>query len=275
MKIAVIAVGYQCERLAEVLAPWITLKQGLRDDFNNILLNRPRNIEIKICCVSALFKERQEHGESYLNDKNSSFLNKYKESGSIDQFIEEKLPILDYQSRNIALNYFKSINYDYDYIWQLDLYDEYYSKEEIFRTIEWIRDNEGFLYDFFRINFKNYFGKEQDKTYVLDFKPVRIINNRRNGGVKHFYFDNDVEFNNGVRTPNCSGTTFSTRICNPTHLSWIGNKKFLIDKINYQHKAIGTCSYRYNLEQDKLEFDIENYYYKYGKEIPVIYKDER
>lgn len=255
MNIAIVGVGYQCPHLGEVLEPWAAARK--HSEFN-----------FKICCVSALFKERQETGERYSNDLDEAFLCNLKEKGYIDEFIKTQEPILDYQSRVLAWDYLK--NFNPDYIWQLDLFDEYYSYDEIVNTCKWISDND--LYDFYRVNFKNYFGRPEDKTYVLDFKPVRIINNKNNEGIDNFYFDNDVRFNNGVRTPHCAGITLPRKICNPKHLSWVGTREQLIAKEKYQRLAIKTCSYKWDHELNKIVFD-EKYYAERGLSIPIVFCD--
>lgn len=256
MNIAVVAVGYQCKDLVNVLLPWFYLKNSSKFNF-------------KICAVSALFKERWDRGETYqeVPENTESLLDAVNEN-LLDRYIQIDQPILDYQSRVAAWDYLKQFNIDY--IWQLDLYDEYYTSEEILQSLEWIKENN--LYDFYRVNFKNYFGRLEDKTYVLDFKPVRVINNKVHGGVKNFYWDNDIEFNDGVKTPNCAGAIIPQKVCNPKHLSWVGDKEFLTKKIQYQHNAIKTCSYKWNEEKDCLEFN-DSYYNKFQIQRPIIYKD--
>jgi hypothetical protein len=255
MKIAVVAVGYKCPNLEEVLTPW---------------LKASKKYDLKICSVSALFKERQEMGEKYDNKEMDDILMGYV-GGGIEGHLATEKPILDFESRNMALSYFKIRKYDFDYLWQLDLFDEYYTEREITETLEWVKENN--LYDFYRVNFKNYFGKIEDKTYVLDFKPVRIINNRHYNGIKRFFFDNDVEFQDGTTTPNCAGITIPRRVCNPKHLSWVGDKEFLTNKIKYQKKAIGCCSYTFDEDKRGLRFDLEGYYKKFGLLPPEVYND--
>lgn len=257
MNIGVVAVGYQCKDLASILLPWFYLKTSSKFNF-------------KICAVSALFKERWDQGEVYKEyPENTTSLLNAVDKKILDKYIQIDQPILDYQSRVAAWDYLKQ--FDLDYIWELDLYDEHYTTDEIENSLKWIEENS--LYDFYRINFKNYFGRPEDQTYVLDFKPVRIINNKVHGGIKNFYWDNDVEFNDGTKTPNCAGAIIPRRICNPKHLSWVGDKSFLIKKIQYQLKAINTCSYKWCLEKDKLILNDE-YYNKVRLPKPEIYEDK-
>lgn len=253
MKISVIAVGYQCqpEVLNQVLSPWIELKQSE---------------DVTICAVSALFKERWDRGETYMNGDMAQHL--INSDLIIDKYIEVKHPILDFESRNFAWNYLKNTNPDI--VWQLDLFDEYYNLDQIKNAIQFIKNNE--FVEYFRVNFKNYFGKEGSATYVDDFCPTRVINNRVNGGLKSFYWDNEVVFENGVRTPNCSNLSIPKNKLFPKHLSWVGDKVFLEQKIDYQHRALGHCSYKYNVEKDALEFNDE-FYKKNNLIKPVVYND--
>ncbi len=259
INIAVIMVGYKChENLTEIMAPW-----------NDAKLIKPiEGIKFHTVATTALFKEYADLGAEYDNKETEEALIDFNNAGVIDYISIIKSPILDYESRVAGWNLLK--NLDIDFIWQVDLLDEYYSYDQIKATCEWLKNND--LYDFYRINFKNYFGRLEDKTYVMDFKPVRILNNRRNGGVDNFYFDNDVTFKNGAQTPRCAGITIPNRVCNPRHLSWVGDEEFLSKKIQYQHKAIKCCSYKWDEAENRLSFD-EGYYKMIGQPKPMVYKD--
>jgi hypothetical protein len=269
MRIGLIFIAYQnSDYLNSVLAPWKIIKHGLFDD-NGLIVEPPnKNIDLKICAISALFKEYADLGHVYDNEQTEQILKLHEESGSIDKYIiiNDK-PILDYQSRVAAWDYLKQ--FDVDYVWQLDA-DEFYDRSQILKAINYIQRNPEV--DFFRINFKNYIGDIKDRTYVDDFKPVRIINNKNRGGINNFYFDNDIEFNDKTRTPHCAGLTIPKIIIFPEHHTWVGPKEKLIKKIEYQHRAIGTCSYKWSNELNKLTFD-ENYYIKYGISKPEVFKD--
>jgi len=254
IKIGLIVTAYQCKNL-DFLDNWIKAKKsGIAD--------------IRIAVTTALFKEYADLGAKYDNEQTELLLTSAKEDSNIDYLNVIKHPILDWQNREISLQSLKAENVDF--IWQLDS-DEYYSLEEIKNAIEWLKSND--LYDFYRVNFRNYIGKPEDRTYVLDFKPVRIINNRNHNGISKFYFDNDVEFNNKTRTPFCAGTAIPIRVCQPKHFSWVGSKEFLNRKIEYQKKAIGTCSYAWDVENDCLIFNKE-YYNQRGIDAPAVYSEK-
>jgi hypothetical protein len=255
-KIGIIAVGYQCKNLNQILEPWIKLKK---------LYNQ--NIYISV--TTALFKEYWDLGKKYDNQEMENACVNLLENKDIDYFNVIKEPILDFESRNYCWNDLKDKNLDL--VWQLDLYDEHYSYEEILKTINWIENNN--LYDAYRINFKNYFGNINDKKYILDFNPPRINWVKKYNNIKRWYWDNWVEYNNGQKSELLCDYTIPYTICNPKHLSWVGDKDFLLNKIKYQHKALGCCSYTWDDKEDTLKFDL-NYYLKYNIPIPKVYIDE-
>lgn len=254
-KIGIIAVGYQCKNLHKVIEPWIKLKNLYKE-----------NIYISI--TTALFKEYWELGKIYDNNEMENTCRNLLINNEINDFNIIKNPILDFESRNACWDNLKDKNLDL--VWQLDLFDEYYSLEEILNTINWIQTNN--LYDTYRVNFKNYFGEINSNNYILDFNPPRINWVKKFNGLNKWYWDNWIEYNNGQKSEFSSQCTIPTTICNPKHLSWVGPKDFLINKIKYQHKAIGCCSYKWDEKEDAIKFDLD-YYIKYNKEIPEIFND--
>jgi hypothetical protein len=271
MKVGVIAVGFQCEaHFTDALAPFIALKHGVRNEHTNLLVEPPSEHQILISVTTALFKEYADLGATYDNQKTEDLILDYAERKLIDDFtVIRNPPILDFQSRSASLRFLKER--DVDVIWQLDLLDEWYTAKDIQSTLDYIQEEH--LYDYYRINFKNYFGNLHERKYVQDFCPVRIIWNNKHGRIKDFYWDNDVEFNDGIKTPFCAGKTIPKGICNPRHYSWVGNKETLQKKISYQHKAIKCCSYKWNDSLDKLEFD-HDYYAQRGLPEPEVFYDE-
>lgn len=253
LKIGIIGIGYQCKNLDEILAPWLKLK-SLFPDY------------IFISITTALFKEQWELGKNYQNNEMEKQCNALLLNKKIDYFNIIKKPILDFESRNYCWENFK--NHSLDLVWQLDLFDEYYSFEEIINTIKWIEEEN--LYETYHINFKNYIGVNKDK-YILDFAPARINWANKNNGIKCWYWDNWLTYNNNIKSEFGSRKTIPKSICNPKHLSWVGDKEFLINKINYQNKAIGCCSYIWNEEKQDLDFNY-NYYKNFNIMIPEIFK---
>lgn len=250
MKIGIIGVGYQCEKISEKLSPFFS-----------------SSVQFYTWITSALFKENQDLGKTYENAKMEKELVLLQESKLIDGFSIVKDPILDFESRNECFNNLRQ--HDLDLVWQLDLFDEFYTPQEVLKTIGFIKNNP--YYDSYHVNFKNYIGKNADR-YVLDFAPPRINWVKKNGGLKSWYWDNFVEFNNGAKSQNLSKIIIPKNICNPKHLSWVGSEEFLKNKIAYQHKALGHCSYVWNEEKNDIDFD-KSYYKKIGLAMPEVYHE--
>ena len=260
MKIGVIAVGYQSEYIIPSLAPWLLLKNGGYD--NGETIPKDPNLDIKICTTSALFKERYDAGERYENSKNEDFLKVLKSHNCIDEHFFIDKPIVDFESRNYCLDYLRQ--FDLDLIWQLDFGDEIYSAEYILNAVKFIEKNK--FVDWFKINFKNFTFDEEH--YLDNFAPPRVHWFNKNGGVHKFVWDNDLVYNNGLHSNQCSNIVIPKSICFPNHYSWCGSPEHLKKKIAYQMKCLGTCSFRWNDKEDKLEFNPD--YYK-NTSAPIVY----
>ena len=173
-------------------------------------------------------------------------------------------------SRNSPLQHL--LSHDIDYIWLLDQ-DEFYSEEDIRNCINHIGQSEDTFT--FKINFKNFvFSKSQ---YVEDFNPPRIFKVRANGekSLSHFYYENDVAYNINkklVDYKNLSMSDIPKDKCFPDHYSWVGPRSFLKSKVKYQLKRYkGICSYKWNEDDQCLEFNKE-FYAKYNIIIPKVNK---
>ena len=268
MRIGILLVAYQCEQyINSVLAPWSILKCGLTDDLGIQVQKPAENLEIVIVAVSAQFKGFGDD-KVYDNENTSVILNAHKRSGAIDEYIEIKdKQIWDFESRVAGWNYLK--NKGCDLIWQLDG-DEIYREREILKAIAWIKENR--WVDYYRVRFKNFIGNRKDNSYVDTFCPTRIIWTNKNGGIKNFYWDNDVEYMNGSKTPDVSHSIIPKPVLFPNHHSWdyseIDGPQRVIDKIQFQKKTLGVCSYKF--EDNKLQFD-DSFYLKYNVTKPIIY----
>ena len=103
-------------------------------------------------------------------------------------------------------------------------------------------------------------------SFYYGFNPARVWNNRLSGGVKEFYSDNDVEFNNSAKQPILSNLTVPN---DPViHYSWVGTESELKEKINYQQSRWSHCSYKWSPKG--LTFD-PAYHDKYKILPPKIY----
>lgn len=265
LKIGIIAVGYQSEFLSSSLAPWILLKCGGCDD-NGIRIEPDSSLDIKICTVSALFKERWDMGEQYSNNKDEEMLNLLKNKGCIDKCIFVKHPIIDFESRNYSWNYLKQ--FDLDLIWQLDFGDEIYSIEQIKNIITFVNKNK--LIDWFKVNFKNYVGTQ--KTYINGFCPPRIHWVNKNGGIDKFVWDNDLIYKNSKHANQCSNIAIPKNIAHVAHYSWCGSSEFLKKKIEYQHRCLGTCSYKWDNLTNSITFNLD-FFKKNNIAIPELLSD--
>jgi hypothetical protein len=150
--------------------------------------------------------------------------------------------------------------------------DEIFTVNDITRIVEFIQRNG--LTDFFRINFKNYFGRGK---YVDNFIVPRVWSNKRNGGVLNFYKDDLCTFVNGKKDVECSCMTIPKKLCFPAHYSWSlppqysdeENKKFVMRKLGFQKIRYVYPSYRWNEEKNELELD-PTYYTRFGLAMPQV-----
>lgn len=251
MKIGISAIGYNCaEHLDKVLSPWIQKY----DDF-----------EILISIAHGLFPEYEKLGfpiES--QDGTIGKIQKYQQDGFIGSFSYLTTPTYEKDIRNVTLPYL--LDNEVDYIMLLDLQDEIYTPEDIKKIVNFIKMNE--FISSFNINFKNYI--IDNNHYVNNFIAPRIWNNKLNGGIKEFYYDNEILFNNGKTAKDSSCITIPQNIAFIKHLSWVGSQQYLQNKINFQKIHYGQCSYK--MENGVLKLD-DDYYIKNGINKPIIYKD--
>lgn len=263
LKIGVIAVGYNCDKFfPQVLAAWSYLKKGLVSEWGQRLVEPDPRFDIKIAFTTALFKEYAELGGTYQNEATEKYLKTFVDSGVIDSASIVKTPIVDFQARNVAWNYLKQ--FDLDLVWQLDA-DEIYAVSDILNALEFIQKNP--WVDWYRVNFKNFVGDTQH--YIEGFCPPRIHWVKKNGGLKEWYWDNDVIYANGRKSVECSNLAIPPNKTFVPHFSWCGSDDFLEKKVKYQHKVLGCCSYRINPETRKLEFD-KDYFAKIGAPVPEL-----
>ena len=263
LKIGIIAVGYRChEYINSVMAPWINAKFGIPE----LGIKPIEGVEFYIAATTALFKEYADMGEKYDNDRTETYLAAAKQSKLIDYVDIVKEPILDFQSRNYCWDNLK--NLDLDLTWQLDLYDEVYTREQIEKIIEYIKENP--YYDYYSVNFKNY--AIDINTYLDGFCPPRIHWVKRHGGIDQWVWDNDLRYKDGTLSVNCAKAIIPKGRAFVNHYTWCGDEDFLRKKVRYQNRALKTCSYVFNEQTKKLEFNKE-YYTRLGQPIPTLYKD--
>lgn len=246
--IGIIAAGYEVEKsLEKVLEPWIKLKD---------------KYEIQISVVSCLFKD-YEPGD---NSKTKELLKTLHKDKKIDHLqVIDDTPLTEHEARNLALKPVK----DCDFIWILDLADEFYTESQIIAIISYINGYYGQDYAWFGINFRNFI---LDGNYWVDeFCPPRIFKSKYfNIKLKHFYWDNDIIYDNGmdIDYKNLPNKTIPASTALIAHLTWThenGRKKY-----EYQMKHFGACSYKWNYDKNLLEVDYK-FYSDRGLAYPIVY----
>ncbi len=257
MKIGVLLCAYQCEEhLEKVLAPW-TEAQRLH--------------QIGIAAVSGLFKEYQNMSFDKDNEKTLSMLGSFVENGTIECLFSP-LPSSgksESEVRNLPLQHL--LYREYDFIWLLDG-DEYYTVEQISKIIAYI-EAKPFI-DWFGINFKNYVF--DGNVWIDGFCPPRIFRRVTSQGYKivNFYWDNDIMYKPAdnwspiKKYTELSTVNISKSVAHVKHMTWISNEKSK-RKVEYQLAHFGHCSYKWNEEFKKLEFD-KSFYQKYSIPMPKL-----
>lgn len=250
MKIGVIYCGYnQLDNVKETLSFW-----------NNIKID---GIEIVVCTISVPFLE---YKDIPIEEDGTIEWIKALEKNNIKESIFEPVYIQEPLVRTIAL---RSIlkEKDVDIIWQVDS-DEFYTVNDVKNILQYLNENYSLGYS---INFKNYIF---DSSHYLDKFCIPRIN-RFPYKLYGFISDNHVAYvsDNGSIMA-CNGD-FLKEI--PKNIAWVKHitwtHKNGENKVKYQLKHFGDCSYRWNSEKKELELNYD-YYIRNGYEIPIILKDE-
>lgn len=276
MRIFVSAIGYNCaEHLDDVLSAFMATKKMSKE----ILVG----LEVTISVAHGVFPEIAQLGfPTHSTDGTENKLREYFEKGydtrkhlthmadsdvliKLDKLVIADKPIFEKDLRNLTLEGFNL--QDYDLLWLLDLQDEIYTLDNIMEALNCI--NRSKFTDWFKINFKNYV--IDNETWIDGFCPPRIWRTKPHGGIKGFYYDNEIEYNDGSRAPNHPSAPIPRGKVFVKHLSWVGSPEYLQRKIQFQKLHYGHCSYRWNETEGKLEFDPE-YYKKTGEGQPVLNK---
>lgn len=258
-KIGVLGCGYACEKnLDKRLNPWFNLEE----EYN-----------IVFSFVSGRFKEYEDLNINQDNTKTCLLLKEYLYKGLIKYLEIPKEPLNEAETRNCAL--VPLLADDCDLIYLLDLSDEYYTEKQIINIFNYINREDNEFIAYFNTNFRNYIfsGKE----WIDGFCPPRAF--RVNYGalkLDSFYFDNDARYINGQNKfidykilPN---NEISKKLAWIKHLTWTHENGR--DKEIYQRRHFNNiCSYKFNNETNKLEFDIDGYYKKFNIPVPEVYKD--
>jgi len=188
---------------------------------------------------------------------------KLYETPEVQHISTSVCPLPEAEARNLALKYL--LYRDVDYVWLVDG-DEFYTDKEVNAITKILSETSHGPY--FSINFKNYVF--DGRTWISGFCPPRIFSNRIHGGISSFYWDNDVSYNDGTDYKRLPNAKIPESVANVRHMTWLHtNGK---EKVRYQLKHFGECSYSWNSSLERLEFN-EAYYLKNKVKKPELIYD--
>lgn len=253
MKIGISTIGYNSyDLLNKCYNSWNSLK----DTF-----------DIKITFAHGCFAETHQLGYPILSDDNTHILaQELQDKKIIDNFRLYEIPQLE--NNMWTQNYIDLKNmFNIDLLIMVNV-DEIWEIEEIKSLLNFISNNKD--KDYFKVNFKNYCINY--KTWVDDFIVPRIWFVNKNEGLKKFYRDELVEYNNGKKDIQCKDIIIPKDIIFPKHYSWVGSKDYLQRKLKFQQLRWGVCSYAWDYHKDELCLN-DNYYLAYNKTKPELNYD--
>jgi hypothetical protein len=268
-KIGILGCGYACdEGLNERLETWF---EYVNSAFGFVLGGKPKE-EFVFSFVSAKFKEYDDLDIKQDNTKTIQKLSQYIQEKKIQYLEVPDKSLLEHQARNLALNHL--LEEGCDWVFLLDLSDEFYTQENISKILSYINREDNKFYYWFSIPMKNYIfsGKE----WIAGFCPPRVFRTKlQNTIIDKCFWDNDIQYKNekniiDYRVLPSRSIPLNQINGGIRHMTWLHtNGEF---KEKYQRKHFnGICSYKFNKEKGLLEFDSD--YYK-DKPLPIIYKDE-
>jgi len=237
MRIGISGIGYQCqEHLADVLRPWFDLKTK---DEPEILISLAYGVFPE---VYSLMQATPEPTDGCL-----SSLRGYLSDNKIDALFVSPVPKYEWDLRTCTLP--PLLQRQIDLLWLLDLQDEVYSVDEIFRILRFIEGHKDILW--FKVNFKNYaFAFD---CYVEDFVVPRIWRARMPASIRCFHYDNSITYADGQKQESLPHCTIPRDFAFPKHLSWVGRPEYLKSKIRFLHILYGTCMYKRDAEIYSLQ----------------------
>ena len=255
------------------IEPWVALKGSYN---------------IKIAAVHGQFLEYNLAGLKDDDFETQTILKDFNFYGAIDYlWLQNDYNIFYPDSQNIKIDYRKEsdirneglkflLKDNIDYLFILDN-DEFYSLEQIKNILDYIIKEDNEYQSWFSIPFKNYIF--DCGTWISGFCPPRIFKIRIGNGKKllNFYFDNDVYYEDGKDLYNYKSfpnKKIPENLLNGgiKHITWTHENGENKEKYQRAHFN-GICSYKFNKEKNKLEFDIEGFYKKYNIPVPVLNQD--
>lgn len=220
--------------------------------------------DIKIVATSCQFLKYNKEDNSNTVDILTKLVGQSKILDFISKDVER-----EHEARDMALQRLKKENVDSFVL--LDS-DEFYIKEEIDNIKSFVQ-RDSFI-TWFSINFKNLVF--DGDHYIDGFCPPRIFRAKSSNGfrIKRVYWDNDIcyEDTNGneIDYKQLSHKVIPKSLAFPLHETWLNNERSR-KKVNYQNSHFGHCGYKWNEQENKLEFN-EEYYKKIGEQYPILIK---
>jgi len=260
-KICVLLCAYNmAEYLDKCLSSWIFAKN---DKFGGN--------EFVISAVSASFAEYKDAGIK--EDNTKELLREYYNKHEIDYLSDNLEWVSEKEARNAALK--PLLQAGCDIFWMVDL-DEFYTVEEIQNILDYVKLEKWI--SSFSVCLKNFVFN--DKTYLAEpFSPNRIWRGETNGyKLKECIYDNNMSYEGDVvynayfehriiGEKDLPHKVIPQRVAWVKHLTWMNDLKSR-DKISYQLKRWGVCSYKWD-DTNGLSFN-EDYYKKIGQPIPKV-----
>lgn len=248
LKFGIIYVGYNDIKYTPLsIIPWISIRYCYPKMF-------------KIAAVSIPFMEYKD--ENIKPDGTTQLLKEIYNQKHIHYFFDNPLYIKESAARTLPLENF--IKDNIDYIFLVDS-DEIYTLNDISGIINLVNDTR---YDIYKINFKNYI--YDGKSYLDKYCTPRIYNIKCNSGVKQFYGDCDLLYKNGTTDKQMQQYIIPKEIAHIKHMTWLNERGK--EKVAYQKKHFGACSYKWDDINNTLILDMD-YYDRMGYERPNIIKE--
>ena len=258
MKIGILGCFFDCaDDLEEVLAPWKAFSQ----EGYNLQWGASEKVEFNISSVHCQFAE---YKDEEIEDKKT--LEKSIELLGQENVFHPEERLKDAEARNLPLKHL--IKQGCNLIWIVDG-DEFYTRDQIIKTLNFVKQND--LVDWYKINFKNYVF--DGKSWIDGFCPPRIFWTERNGGIDKFYWDNDIIYNNGQKYTEKSFLEVPKALCHVRHMTWLDSNGKAKYEYQIKHHDFGQCSYKWNYEKEKLEFNLD-FYSKNNIPLPTLNKDD-
>jgi len=221
---------------------------------------------IPIACASFQFENFQKQS----NDSCLSELKKLLPEKHI--FYDENKVLKEHEARNIPLEYLK-LNTEIDTILILDV-DEIYTKKEIENLLTFINSEDFSWVAWAKINFKNYIFN--GNFWTDDFCPPRIFKMQyQNYFLNKFYWDNDIIYtdknNSAIDYKQLSSIIVPKNKMHIRHMTWLNNIRSK-NKVEYQEKHFGKCSFKWNQLNNEIEIN-NKYYQDNNLPMPNIFTD--